>query len=95
MDEIITENGRAAGVRLVSGEVRELTDKSYILSAEELRDGYILACQSQPRSPVCVELTPTPLPQTIATVSAMSEVVNVPATSGMMPKWASSNNGVH
>jgi NAD(P)H-flavin reductase/ferredoxin len=36
--------------RLVEGKVHALTDPTYILSAEELRDGYILTCQSQPRS---------------------------------------------
>lgn len=42
--------------RLVSGKVKELTDKSYLLSAEELQQGYILACQSRPRSDVVVEV---------------------------------------
>lgn len=42
--------------RLVKGKVKELTDKSYLLSAEELRDNYVLACQSVPRSDVEVEV---------------------------------------
>ena len=42
--------------KLVSGKVKELTDKSYLLSAEELQQGFILACQSQPRSDVVVEV---------------------------------------
>lgn len=42
--------------RLVKGKVKELTDKSYLLSAEELRQNYILACQSQPRSDVVLEV---------------------------------------
>jgi ferredoxin-NADP reductase/ferredoxin len=42
--------------RLVSGKVKELTDKSYLLSAEELDQNYVLACQSQPRSDVVVEV---------------------------------------
>ena len=29
-------------------KVKELTDKSYLLSAEEIRDNYVLACQSIP-----------------------------------------------
>lgn len=33
-------------VRLVTGKVREITDAAVILSSEELRDGFILACQS-------------------------------------------------
>lgn len=40
--------------RLVSGKVKELTDKSYLLSAEELRSNFILACQSIPRSDVTI-----------------------------------------
>ncbi len=43
--------------RLVSGKVKELTDKSYLLSAEELEQNYILACQSLPKSDVVVEVT--------------------------------------
>lgn len=42
--------------RLVSGKVKELTDKTYLLSAEELQQNYILACQSQPRSDVVIEV---------------------------------------
>lgn len=43
--------------RLVSGKVKELTDKSYLLSAEELKQNYILACQSLPKSDVVIEVT--------------------------------------
>ncbi len=42
--------------RLLEGRVRELTDKSYLLSAEELQQNYILACQSLPRSDVRVRV---------------------------------------
>lgn len=42
--------------RLVSGKVREMTDKSYILSAEELQQNYVLACQSVPQTDVTVEV---------------------------------------
>lgn len=42
--------------RLVKGRVKELTDKSYLLSAEEIRDNYVLACQSVPQSDVEVEV---------------------------------------
>jgi len=42
----------ACKCRLVKGKVRELTDKCYILSAEELRDNYVLACQSIPQSDI-------------------------------------------
>ena len=40
--------------RLVEGKVKELTDSSYVLSADELRQGYILACQAQPQTDIRV-----------------------------------------
>ncbi len=46
----------ACKCRLVKGKVKELTDKSYILSAEELRDNYVLACQSIPQSDIEVDV---------------------------------------
>lgn len=51
--------------RLVKGKVKELTDKSYLLSADEIRDNYVLACQSVPQSDVEVEVAlgaPSSLP---------------------------------
>lgn len=42
--------------KLVEGEVRELTEATYILSDEELDDGYILACQSVPKGDVKIAL---------------------------------------
>lgn len=42
--------------KLLSGKVKELTDKSYLLSAQELKENYILACQSLPRSDVHIEV---------------------------------------
>jgi NAD(P)H-flavin reductase/ferredoxin len=53
--------------RLVKGKVKELTDKSYLLSAEEIRDNYVLACQSVPQSDVEVEVA-------LGTVGAMQAV---------------------
>lgn len=47
--------------QLVSGKVRELTDKAYLLSTEEIRDNYILGCQSIPMSDVVVKLPANPL----------------------------------
>lgn len=47
--------------QLVSGKVRELTDKAYLLSSEEIRDNYILGCQSIPLSDVVVKLPVNPL----------------------------------
>jgi NAD(P)H-flavin reductase/ferredoxin len=42
--------------RLVQGKVKELTDKSYLLTAEELQQNYILACQSLPKSDLVIEV---------------------------------------
>lgn len=42
--------------KLLEGQVKELTDKSYLLSAEEMADNYILGCQSVPKGPVVVEV---------------------------------------
>lgn len=50
----------ACKCQLVSGEVRELTDKSYLLSKEEIDAGYILGCQSIPRSDVVLRLPANP-----------------------------------
>ena len=40
----------------MQGKAYELTDKAYTLSAKELRENYVLACQSMPRSNVVLEL---------------------------------------
>ena len=42
--------------RRASGEVNELTETGYLLSADEIEQGYILACQSVPRSDVQIEV---------------------------------------
>ncbi|MBA5604063.1 2Fe-2S iron-sulfur cluster binding domain-containing protein [Duganella sp. FT3S] len=42
--------------RLTSGRVRELTPSGYVLSEDELDQGYILACQSVPSSDIAVEV---------------------------------------
>lgn len=42
--------------KLVEGSVKELTDKSYLLSAEEMANNYILGCQSIPKGNVVVEV---------------------------------------
>jgi alkane 1-monooxygenase len=41
--------------RLAEGEVRSLTDASYLLSAADIAKGTILACQSQPLTDVRIE----------------------------------------
>ena len=42
--------------RLLSGNVRQLTDASYLLSDEDLDNRFVLACQSIPRSDVEIEV---------------------------------------
>ena len=42
--------------RLLDGEVRALTDSSYVLSREQLAARVILACQTQPRGAIRVHL---------------------------------------
>ncbi|MBI5532049.1 MAG: fatty acid desaturase [Deltaproteobacteria bacterium] len=42
--------------RLAQGKVRELTETGYLLSGREIEEGYILACQSVPRSDVRIEV---------------------------------------
>jgi NAD(P)H-flavin reductase/ferredoxin len=48
--------------RLVSGQVKELTETGYILSARELAEGAILACQSVPQTDVAIEVAPAAEP---------------------------------
>jgi NAD(P)H-flavin reductase/ferredoxin len=42
--------------KLTEGKVKELTETGYLLSAAELDQGYILACQSVPRTDVSIEV---------------------------------------
>ena len=42
--------------RLLEGQVRAVRDFSYVLSGEELRDNWILACQSVPKGDVRIHL---------------------------------------
>jgi NAD(P)H-flavin reductase/ferredoxin len=42
--------------KLIKGSVKELTESSYVLSEQELADGFILACQSVPKEPVEIEV---------------------------------------
>jgi ferredoxin len=46
----------ACRCQLVSGEVKQLTDSAYVLSAKAIAQGMILACQSVPRSNVSIKL---------------------------------------
>ena len=42
--------------RVTSGEVKELTETGYLLSAEEIDQGFVLACQSVPKGDVSIEV---------------------------------------
>ncbi|NPU90352.1 MAG: 2Fe-2S iron-sulfur cluster binding domain-containing protein [Gammaproteobacteria bacterium] len=53
----------ACKCQLVSGKVKELTDKSYLLSKEEIQQNFILGCQSIPVSDVEIKLPVNPLAQ--------------------------------
>ncbi len=53
----------ACKCKLVSGEIKALTDASYLLSKEELSQNFILGCQSIPKSDVVIELPDDPLQQ--------------------------------
>lgn len=46
----------ACKCQLTEGKVKELTDVGYILSDEDLDNGYILACQSVPKTDITVNL---------------------------------------
>lgn len=46
----------ACKCKLSTGKVRELTETAYLLSAEEVEQHMILACQSLPRSDVTIEV---------------------------------------
>jgi ferredoxin len=46
--------------KLTHGKVNELTETGYLLSAAELDEGYILACQSVPQSDVRIEVELAP-----------------------------------
>jgi ferredoxin len=42
--------------KLLEGKIRPLTDFGYVLDDEQLKEGYILACQSVLKSEIKVEL---------------------------------------
>ena len=46
----------ACKCRLTAGQVTELTETGYLLTGDELERGYILACQSVPRSDIALEV---------------------------------------
>lgn len=42
--------------KLVSGQVKELVQTAYLLSDQEVKEGYILACQSRPETDLVIEI---------------------------------------
>ena len=46
----------ACKCRLQQGKVKELTESAYVLSAEDLDNNYILACQSVPKSDLLLDI---------------------------------------
>ncbi|AZG72299.1 2Fe-2S iron-sulfur cluster-binding protein [Shewanella livingstonensis] len=46
----------ACRCQLVSGEVKQLTDSAYVLSAKAIAQGMILACQSVPKSAINIKV---------------------------------------
>jgi NAD(P)H-flavin reductase/ferredoxin len=46
--------------KLVSGKIHELADHAFALSAEELAEGFILACQSLPRADLVLDVPVRP-----------------------------------
>ena len=53
--------------QLLSGQVKELTDKSYLLSKEEIQGHYILGCQSIPKTDIQIRLPVDPMTQQAVT----------------------------
>ncbi len=62
--------------RLADGQVKELTETSYLLSADEIERGYILACQSVPKSDVRIELDADARRSLTGTVVAQDKVTH-------------------
>lgn len=62
--------------RLMEGKVKELTESAYVLSEEELDQGYILACQSVPRSNLSIRLDPVGTANSDAVPRNVSGVVS-------------------
>ncbi len=62
--------------KLTHGHVKQLTDSSYVLSAEELKTGFILGCQSVPKSDISIEvdLTATRSRQIAGTIVAQTKI---------------------
>lgn len=64
----------ACKCQLLDGRVRELTDKSYLLSKDEMDAGFILGCQSIPQSNVTLRLPVNPLANQTATGTVLRQL---------------------
>ncbi len=81
--------------KLVSGEVSELTEASYLLSDEELKAGYILACQSVPRGDVRVEVEMSERPARVrASNRIVPQAARASATTPAAPTAAAAEAGL-
>jgi p-cymene methyl-monooxygenase electron transfer component len=64
--------------RLVSGAVKELTDKSYLLTSEEMEANFILACQSVPKGDLVIEVprfcTGSPVHEIVGTNAQIARI---------------------
>jgi len=74
----------ACKCKVERGEVRQRTDPSYLLSAEELASGYVLACQSVPKTPEVTVSVPDmdaaqpahPIVATAATITSLEPLTH-------------------
>ena len=62
--------------RLAEGQVKELTETGYLLSADEIDGGYILACQSVPKTDVRIELDHQEHREIAGTIVAQEKVTH-------------------
>lgn len=68
----------ACKCQLTDGKVKELTDVGYILSDEDLDNGYILACQSVPKTDITIklDLPEKSMVQTAGTIVAQNRLTH-------------------
>jgi NAD(P)H-flavin reductase/ferredoxin len=62
--------------RLAEGQVKELTETGYLLSADEIERGYILACQSVPKTDIRIELDGDERRRIAGTIIAQEKVTH-------------------
>lgn len=62
--------------KLVSGSVRQLTESAYLLSEQEIKSGFILACQSIPLTDVTLEVPKFSARAAIKGMTSENEIKN-------------------